>query len=151
MGLRRPQRKTMADYSTFIIENWGLFLALIVILLMLISNIVKPKVLGFKELRPVEAVKLMNHENAAVLDVRNEKDFNEGHIINALNIPVTSLADRISNIEKYKKQPVLVYCRTGQQSARACTILRQYSFESVYKLAGGILSWKGENLPLAKG
>jgi rhodanese-related sulfurtransferase len=45
---------------------------------------------------------------------------------------------------------LIVYCRTGQRAAKAGALLRKQGFERVYKLSGGILAWRGADLPVAK-
>jgi rhodanese-related sulfurtransferase len=84
-------------------------------------------------------------ENAVILDVRTEAEFNEGFIANAINIDIHRGQDFVSEIEaldKHKKY--YVYCRSGMRSAKACEIMNQLGFEKAYNLLGGILEWDGE-------
>ena len=68
--------------------------------------------------------KKLRNEGATVLDVRTVKEFNEGHIENAINIPVEELKDRIAEAKKLK-QPILAHCRSGRRSGRATKILNK--------------------------
>ena len=102
------------------------------------------------ELTALEAVQLMNRKPTLLLDVREDREYEEGHIKDARHIPLGQINDRVSEIEKYKNKHVIAYCRTGHRSANACTRLRKLGFESVYNLRGGITAWQRENLPLSR-
>lgn len=131
-------------------NHWMLFLALVIILTLLVVNILKAKFLGFKEIKPAEVVQLLNHKDAVVLDVRDDKDFSQGHILNAINIPLGIMDGRMQELEKYRSTPLVISCKTGQQSARAAMILHKQGFTGVYKLAGGMMAWQSANMPVTK-
>jgi rhodanese-related sulfurtransferase len=102
------------------------------------------------QMDPTAAIRLMNNDDAVVLDVREATDFNNGHIKNAKNIPLTSLKSQLDGLMKDKNKPVLAYCRSGNISGKACRILKSSGFNNVHNLAGGILNWQEANLPLTK-
>ena len=102
------------------------------------------------QMDPTAAIRLMNNEHAVVLDVREATDFNKGHIKNAKNVPMSSLKGQLESLAKHKDKPVLAYCRSGNQSGRACRMLKRSGFSNVHNLAGGILSWQDANLPLTQ-
>ncbi len=105
----------------------------------------------FPNLSPAMAVKMMNEdEDFVILDVREPSETAGGKISNAIQIPIGSLGKRISEIEKHKDKPVLVYCRTGTRSAIACGNLNKQGFSRVYNLAGGITAWQDDHLPTSK-
>jgi rhodanese-related sulfurtransferase len=84
-------------------------------------------------------------ENAVILDVRTEDEFNEGFIANAINIDIHSGQDFVNEIETLdKNKNYYVYCRSGMRSAKACEIMNQLGFENAYNLIGGITEWDGE-------
>lgn len=84
-------------------------------------------------------------ENAVILDVRSEDEFNEGFIANAINIDIHRGQDFVTEIEALdKNKKYYVYCRSGMRSAKACEIMNQLGFENTYNLNGGILEWDGE-------
>ncbi|MCL5669087.1 MAG: rhodanese-like domain-containing protein [Gammaproteobacteria bacterium] len=139
----------MEQIGQFIINHWILFTALLVIVALLLSDGLAQKMLGFKEVSPQEAARLINREDAAVLDVREEQDFKQGHIVNALSIPLVNLEGRTAELERFKNKPLIVSCQNGQFSARAATVLRKQGFQQVYKLAGGLLAWKDAKFPLS--
>jgi len=140
----------MKQFGIFILNHWMLFLALVIILTLLIMNMLKSKFLGFKEIKPAEVVQLINHKNAIVVDVRDDKEYSDGHILNAINIPLGLIEGRLNELEKYRSTPIIISCRTGQQSARAGMIMQKQGFESVYKLAGGMMAWQSANMPVTK-
>lgn len=84
-------------------------------------------------------------ENAVILDVRTEDEFNEGFIANAINIDIHRGQDFVNEIEALdKSKKYYVYCRSGMRSAKACEIMNQLGFENAYNLIGGITEWEGE-------
>lgn len=97
-----------------------------------------------------ELVEMVNKENAVVLDVRDKKEFDAGHIVNAINIPHASLEGRLDELKKYTERPVVVACRMGQHSGAAGTLLRKNGFTDVRRLTGGIAEWRNQNLPVVK-
>lgn len=139
----------MGQYLEFAGNHPLLMAALVLVVTLLVMNEFKRKLLGFKEVKPNEAVRLINQEDALVLDVREDKAFRDGHILNAVNIPLGLLESRLDEIEVYKDKPVIVYCRTGQRAAKAAALLQRQGFGSIYKLNGGMLAWTDANMPLS--
>lgn len=137
----------MQEISEFVSSEWPLFLALVVILALLIRAFLT----GAKGVGPMEAVGLMNHQNAVVLDVRTDKEYAEGHIANSLHIPQGLLADRLAELQRYKETPLIIACRSGARSGQASAILLKQGFTNVQNLSGGILAWSNANLPLSTG
>lgn len=76
-------------------------------------------------------------ENATILDVRTPDEFSGRHYPNAINIPLNELQQRLNEIEALK-QPIVAYCRSGNRSGMAVSILNQNGFTEVYN--GGGLS-----------
>ena len=97
-----------------------------------------------------QLVNMVNRENAVVLDVRDKKEFDQGHIVNAVNIPFATLSGRIDELKKYREQPVVVACKQGQNSGSAGTLLRKAGFDNISRLTGGIVEWRNQNLPVVK-
>lgn len=132
----------------FSINHWDLVLALIIILMMIFGGGIMRRIRGFKEVTAIDAVTLMNRENAVYVDVREDKEYAEGHLLDSIHIPLGQLLERVTEIEAHKQQPVIVGCRSGNRSAMGCARLRREGFEQVYNLKGGILAWQSANLPL---
>jgi len=85
-----------------------------------------------------------------VLDVRDAKEFSEGHIPNARNIPLADLEKRVDEIARFKKKPVVLVCQSGNRSSRASAELAKAGFEKLHNLAGGIALWRKDGHPVVK-
>ena len=106
---------------------------------------------GGRSVTAQQLVNLVNNENAVVVDVRDSKEFEAGHIVDAINIPHTALESRMNEIDKFKDKPLVLTCKMGQHSGAAGTALRKAGFEQVARLTGGILEWRNQILPVVKG
>jgi rhodanese-related sulfurtransferase len=102
------------------------------------------------ELSPNMAVLLINRQSPLILDVRDEKEFAEGHLPEAKNIPLAALDKRLAEIETWKDKPVLVNCKSGARSETACNLLHRQGFTKLNSLAGGIAAWQTAKLPVSK-
>ena len=92
-----------------------------------------------------EFVKKMASEKYLLIDVRTAEEFAAGHIQGAINIDYYS-ADFSNQIEKIgKEKPVLLYCRSGNRSAKSMQMMYEMGFVEVKHLDGGIKAWKAEN------
>ncbi|HHS83337.1 MAG TPA: rhodanese-like domain-containing protein [Gammaproteobacteria bacterium] len=138
----------MQQLLPFISNHWELFLALAVICALLIYQTFSGS--SAKSISPQEAIRMINHEQAVVLDVREPSEIKTGKILDSVTVPLATLDQQIDKLKKYKDSPIIVACQSGSRSARACGILRKRGFESVYNLQGGIMAWTSANLPLSK-
>lgn len=111
---------------------------------------IRQRARGSSVVSPADAVRLMN-AGALVLDVRDAKAYEEGHLIDARSIPANELGERAETLKKYKEKPVLVYCDAGTTSGTAVRTLQSLGFTKVAALRGGLNAWRQENLPLVKG
>lgn len=117
---------------------------------MLVMPSFRGKLSGVKQVGPQEAVMLMNHQDALVLDVREQSEFVDGHIGQAKHIPLGALANRLAELEKHKDKPIVAVCRSGNRSGIACGTLRKAGFQNLHNLAGGMMAWDQAGLPKAK-
>ena len=134
----------------FVTHNWYLFVALGVILFLLAAGPISQQMHGIKNVNVAQTVQLLNRENAVVVDVCEPKEFSTGHVPKAIHRPVGTLNDRLREIEKHKNRPIVVSCRSGNRSLKGAVLLRKHGFPTVYNLAGGLLAWERDNLPLEK-
>ena len=72
-----------------------------------------------------ELVQLVNKDGAVVLDVRDKAEFDQGHIVDAINIPFSTLENRLDELNKFKDKPVVVACKMGQHAGSAGTLLKK--------------------------
>jgi rhodanese-related sulfurtransferase len=108
------------------------------------------RIRGIKEVDCQGAMQLINHKQAIVLDVREDSEYKSGHVLNAKHIPLGKLGQRLGELEKYRDQPVVVICRSGNRSCTASAQLGKQGFSQVYNLNGGVMAWQKANLPLEK-
>lgn len=97
------------------------------------------------EITVSEARVLLDTTKPFVLDVRRKTEFAEGHIAGATNIAHTRLLSRLAEVPK--DCPILVNCRSGARSARACSLLQRHGYE-VTNLSGGMLAWEAAKVPV---
>ena len=139
----------MDQFVQFAGNHLALIAALVVILFLLAQNIMAD--MGGKgAIVPQQATEFINHKDAVVVDVRPIADFAKGHIINAINIPMSGLKNQLNMLEKHKEKPIIVACRSGAQSSVACKTLTSNGFEEVYNMKGGILAWESAKLPVSR-
>ena len=117
---------------------------------MLLWSIFGNRIRGIKDADCIAALQLINHKNALVLDVREESEYQAGHVLNSKLIPLGKLGERIGELEKYKEQPIVVVCRSGNRSGMACAKLGKHGFTQAFNLAGGVTAWQKAKLPLEK-
>ena len=86
-----------------------------------------------------EARVMLDTAKPFVLDVRRAAEFKEGHIEGATNIAHTRLLSRLAEVPKDRH--ILVNCRSGARSARACSLLLKHGYHCT-NLAGGMLAWE---------
>lgn len=108
------------------------------------------RILGIKEADAARAMQLINHSDALVLDVREQKEYDAGHIINSRLIPAQKLGERIGELEKYRRRPIVVVCRSGSRAVPVASLLGKQGFGEVYLLSGGLQAWQKANLPLER-
>lgn len=141
----------MQQLGEFVVNHWVLFAALTVILALLIANLASGLGAASGQLSPPDAVRLINREDAVIVDLREAGEFNRGHILNAVNVPEARLNERLTELRKYRDRPVIVYCAAGNTAARAAAALKKAGFTKLYSLRGGIGAWQQDNLPIARG
>jgi len=88
--------------------------------------------------------------NLVILDVRTPAEFREGHIEGAILLDVSApdFEKRLGTLDRGKSY--LVYCRTGNRSARAVQAMERLGFRSIYHMNQGILGWQQKKLPLSR-
>lgn len=105
---------------------------------------------GAQAIGPQQAVMLINRNDGLVLDIRDKKDYDAGHIVDSVHIPHTKLSAQLAELEKLKSRPIIVVCKMGQHSGEACKMLKSAGFEQVVRLRGGMAEWRAQNLPLVQ-
>jgi molybdopterin/thiamine biosynthesis adenylyltransferase/rhodanese-related sulfurtransferase len=83
-----------------------------------------------------------------VVDVREQDEWDEGHIPGAVHVPRGHLESRIERLAPDTARPVVVYCSAGNRSAFAAKTLTDLGYEDVVSLAGGFTDWKRNGFPV---
>jgi rhodanese-related sulfurtransferase len=93
--------------------------------------------------------RLTSGDQVTLLDVRQPEEFTSppGHLPGAVNVPLTELADRTTDLAR-RKQPIVVVCKTDRRSARAATELLAAGLRDVAVLRGGTDGWHQRGLAL---
>lgn len=87
-------------------------------------------------------------DNVQIVDVRNEKEYADGHVENATHAFVGTLESNLAKLEKSKE--IVMHCQAGDRSTIAYSILKKHGFEQVKNYSGGMKEWVGNNKPLVK-
>jgi molybdopterin/thiamine biosynthesis adenylyltransferase/rhodanese-related sulfurtransferase len=83
-----------------------------------------------------------------VVDVREQDEWDEGHIPGAVHVPRGHLEARIERLAPDAARPVVVYCSAGNRSVFAAKTLTELGYEDVVSLAGGFTDWKRNGFPV---
>ena len=137
----------MARFLEFLVNHWilsGLWLALFATFVAYLNS------KSGKSISPHQAILLINKHEGVFLDIRERKDFEKGHIVDAINIPLAKLHERSVELDKKKALPIVVVCAMGQQSGEAVKALQAKGFTSVSRMSGGMSEWLTSNLPVVK-
>ncbi len=106
---------------------------------------------GYKAISPAEVTRLINREDALVVDISPLNDFEKGHIVGSKHVALSQFDPENKVLAKVRDLPVVVVCRAGMQTDQAAKRLVKAGFSRVYALEGGIAAWQQAELPLAKG
>jgi rhodanese-related sulfurtransferase len=139
----------MPDFVTFLNNHLALsYTFAAVFFVLLLVEFLRNKRLSFR-IAPTRAVQLINHESAAVIDLRQPDEFRKGHIVNAVSMSTTEIQDGSKKLDKFKSKPIILVCQRGLESQKVAAFLLKQGY-NVHTLAGGIGAWTDANLPLIK-
>ncbi len=132
----------------FIAQNWVLIAGICFVIFMLLFEPIRMRMSGIETATVFDAVSLSNHNDAIFVDVRESKEITDGVINGAYKVPLSGFEKNSTQLDKFTDKPIIVYCRSGNRSISAASKLKKKGFNRVYNLAGGILAWQKEKLPL---
>jgi len=92
-----------------------------------------------------EAVEQQVRQGAVLIDVRDEEEFNAGHIGGATHVPRDALGERIAEVVPDKQTPIVAYCGGGNRGALGADILQDLGYEDVMSIAGGMANYKAQS------
>lgn len=105
----------------------------------------KPKV---KEITPAEAQRRQKEQAAVIVDVRENNEWQGGHIAGARHIPLRELQQRPQ--ELLSAPDVIFVCRSGNRSTTAAKVFEKAGHPNVSSLSGGMKAWQGAGLPVKR-
>lgn len=142
----------MQKFLIFVSEQWFLItlLAAAVALLAWLEN----RRAG-KSLSPHALTTMVNRDAAVVIDLRDKADFDNGHIVDAVNLPFSKWqlqhnAGGKTDLQQYGDKSLVLVCKMGQQSSYVAKRIQTEGAPEVYRLAGGLMEWQGAQMPLVK-
>jgi len=106
---------------------------------------------GFKAVNPAQLTRLINQEDALVVDLSGSADFQKGHIIGSRHVPMSQFDPESRDLAKARDLPIALVCRTGMTAGGAAKRLVKAGFRNVHILEGGIAAWQQADLPLESG
>lgn len=142
----------MQEIMQFVSRHPVLSIAWIALLAAVLFTTFKSLTSKVKVITRGEATRLINKEDAVVVDLRQRDDFRKGHIAGSTNLlPSEIKANNFGELEKHKNKPVIVVDGSGMQCQDSATALIKAGLEQVSVLKDGVAGWSGENLPLVRG
>jgi rhodanese-related sulfurtransferase len=91
-----------------------------------------------------------NGENPIILDVRTPREYEQGHVPGAVNLPYQQIGRRLVDLEQIRDKQIVVYCEVGPRARVAQSMLQQAGFPDVRHLAGDMAGWRRSRLPTAR-
>ncbi|KAA3644276.1 MAG: rhodanese-like domain-containing protein [Proteobacteria bacterium] len=140
----------MSQLAEFTGNHPFLVMSFLIVAFLYFWTVLKEQSSQLKNITSDQLTRLVNQQNALLVDTRTPEHFAGGHIVNAINIPTSELNQASKKLAKGKKRPVVVYCQSGRASMRACQQLEKQGFEQIFNLKGGINAWVNDKLPLSK-
>ena len=142
---------TLAELMAFAGRHPLLSLALAGITVAILYNEIAGRLSGVRRLGAAQLTALINRENALVLDIRGQAEFEKGHIIGSRHLLPSQVDPEGKLLAKAKESPVVVVCLAGMTATGVAQKLAKAGFKRVSVLEGGIGAWQQAGLPLAKG
>ena len=104
------------------------------------------------EITPAELARVMERpdEGLQLLDVRTQREFDEGHLPNARHAPITSLSRELEGLSLDARRRVVAICASGHRSVVAVRLIRRRGFVEVVQLAGGMSAWRAAGLEVVR-
>jgi len=133
----------------FASNHYLLVAAFVFILVLIIADEVERRTRRYREIGAQETAQLINR-GACLLDLRDRKAFDEGHIANSVRIDPDDLRERIPTLAQSSPSAIILCCQNGEQSKRSAKQAARSSAIPVAILKNGISQWKQENFPLVQ-
>ena len=115
--------------------------------LLLLTGCSRTSADGYQQITQEEAKEMMDTQEVIILDVREQDEYDSGHIPGAVLLPVGTIDETTAaEVIPEKDSTVLVYCRSGNRSKTASAALAELGYTDIYEF-GGINTWPYETEP----
>ncbi|WP_440053989.1 rhodanese-like domain-containing protein [Pseudoalteromonas sp. T1lg65] len=142
----------MEQYITFLGNNPVLSIIWLVLAAMLVASWFKSKFSAIRQINTQQLTLLVNRQDAQVLDMRTQKEFNQGHIAGSELIKAEKVKQKdFTGLEKYKSKPIILVCNAGMTASAVADNMHKAGYEQVFVLSGGMGAWQNAGLPLSTG
>jgi sulfur-carrier protein adenylyltransferase/sulfurtransferase len=101
-----------------------------------------------EEIEPFEAAQEIEGGDVVLIDTREPHEYQEAHLEGGKLVPPGLLGDEIATAAPDKSARTILYCRSGNRSYKAAEQLQALGYEDVASMAGGILAWQEQGLPV---
>lgn len=136
---------TLANNHPMLSAAW----AAIVLMIVVIS--IKIQLSPIKQVSPQELTLLVNKNDGLVIDIRADKDFKSGHILDSMHFPTEKTNNNdFTSLEKNKDKPIIIVCAAGITASKVANQLLKAGFNQVHLLKGGMNAWSAAGLPTTK-
>ncbi|QCI21948.1 rhodanese-like domain-containing protein [Buchnera aphidicola] len=138
-------------YNLVFFFNEHFILSILWIFFLIGSFFLTIKHISFKDkiIDNTQAIKLINKKNAIIVDTRSKEVFQQGHIVNSINIPLKNIIlGKIKEIKDYKSLPIILILNEMNECKNCMNELLKHGFNNIFFLKNGISHWISENLPL---
>ncbi|XQW85384.1 rhodanese-like domain-containing protein [Thalassotalea piscium] len=141
----------MDQFITFLTAHPMLSAAWVGILVAIVVMTIRIQFSPIKQLSPQELTFAVNKEDGVVLDIRSDKDFKAGHILDAMHLTVEKInKNELGALEKYKDKPIIVVCAAGITASTVASKLFKAGYSKTSLLKGGMNAWINASLPVQK-
>lgn len=136
--------------NEFVTQNLFWVIAFLLVFNLLVFSFMRERATGAKKVSPLHLPQLQRSGDHIIIDVSEPADFSRGHIPESINIPVSKINDSDKSLPKDKESTVILVCQTGSRCVTAAKQLQKKGLSNLHILAGGIVGWNKENLPITK-
>ena len=137
----------MQELTSFITNHPMLSMAAVIVLICVtVIELLRARRNVFN-INPAHLTQLINRENAAVIDIRQNEAYKKSHIIDALSINPKDLITNPKKLDKYRNRPVIIVGNTSSESQKIAALLLKHGYNA-YSLNGGMRTWTDAQMPL---
>jgi len=91
-----------------------------------------------------------NTNSVVIVDVRTPEEFQQGHVPNAINVPLSDIIDDPAILSTSKEKAIVLYCRSGYRAGKAAEALQKEGHQNLRHLKGDMQAWLKAGLPVEK-